>query len=287
MELKMTEDEYAKMIDKFIENNIRKIISHELKYKRYSEETPLNNFLGISAATLIYMKNFKDIINLNLDFLRRSHLKLNIDSDFRRLFYKIKNVCNTVTETTEMIKDHILYEFDRGQITDYQKLIKYDEPKLNDILIKSIEEINLDDVCYPIKYTSSAKDYISQIIYSVKELKNYYTDLIYISSIETNDIIEEYEIFRKYLNNEIVYNIYNPDNENLKLSESYNSSPGFENYKFLYKLFKSCYDNDAELFRKILGIKIKNLIPILIHNYAMHIDRYQTKKLIEVYNSDH
>lgn len=55
MEIKMTEEEYIKMIDKFMENNIRNTITHELKYKRYSEETPLNNFLGISAASYSYL----------------------------------------------------------------------------------------------------------------------------------------------------------------------------------------------------------------------------------------
>lgn len=283
MELKMTEEEYTKMIDKFMENNIRNTIVHELKYKRYSEETPLNNFLGISAATLIYMKEFKHLIDSSLDFIIISRGKgPNKDDEFRNLFYRIKNVCNTVTETAEMIKNHILYGFDEDQITDYQKLIKYDEPRLNDILIEAIEKIYPHDVYYPIKCRCSVNYYINQIINSVKGLKDYYTDLIYISSIETNDIIEEYETFKKCLSDETVYNIYNPDG----LSES-PYLPGFENYKFLYKLFKSCYDNDEELYRKIVGIKIKNLIPILIHNYAMYIDRYLTNRLIEIYNSDY
>lgn len=284
VELKMTEEEeYTKMIDKFMENNIRNTITHELKYKRYSEETPLNNFLGISAATLIYMKEFKHLINSNLDFIITSMGKEPIeDNEFRNLFYKIKNVYNTVTETTDliMIKNHILYG--ENQITDYQKLIKYDEPRLNDILIEAIEKIYPHDVYYPIKCHFSINYCINQIINSVKELKDYYTDLIYISSIETNNIIEEYEIFKRCLNNETIYNIDNPDG----LSES-SYLHGFENYKFLYKLFKSCYDNDAELYRKIVGIKIKNLIPILIHNYSMYIDRYLTNKLIGIYNSDY
>lgn len=242
----------------------------------------------MQLATLIYMKEFKHLVDSNLDFIIKTIGKEHIeDNEFRNLFYKIKNVCNMVTESVEIIKNNILYEFDRDQISDHQKFIKYDEPRLNDILIKAIEKIYPHDVYYPIKCHCSINYYINQIINSVKGLKDYYTDLIYISSIKTNDIIEEYEIFKRCLNYEILYNIANLDNENLKSSESNISLPGFENYKFLYKLSKSCYDDDAELFRKILGIKIKNLIPILIHNYAMYIDRYLTNRLIGIYNSDY